>query len=308
MLTLPSGSWPWEGDGRAFYERHSGEGRKQEFTQLAERTPTLLQGPSSPTLPGRGHRCSERPDRLRGPGGAGVVPGGGAGRGGGRGGLPQEGGGTRCCRGKMAAAEVAALRLSRQEQELRRLTAEVGRLKEREAPCCPGSCSPELQRLRAENEKLRYRLLHLRRSLAAELGRAAAAEQRPPGRAAAEPPAGGEVVAGAGAAPGPSWVRAGKGSGPGRTAPGGGESLHRCGAGRGSAGREGAGGTRGGEAAGPGRRGSAAASGFEASRGVCPHSGARGTGQPSSRPFLPFRKGGISLSLRPPPKVGFIAH
>ncbi|KAM6195658.1 threonine--tRNA ligase 2, cytoplasmic-like isoform 2-T5 [Sarcoramphus papa] len=93
-----------------------------------------------------------------------------------------------------AAAEVAALRLSRQEQELRWLTAEVGRLKEQEAPCCPGSCSPELQRLRAENEKLRYRLLHLRRSLAAELGKAAPAEQRPPGPAAAEPPAGGEKV------------------------------------------------------------------------------------------------------------------
>lgn len=92
-----------------------------------------------------------------------------------------------------AAAEVAEQRLWRQEQELRWLTAEVGRLKEREAPCGAGSCSPELQRLRAENEKLRYRLLHLRRSLAAELGRAAPAEQRPPGPVAAEPLAGGEV-------------------------------------------------------------------------------------------------------------------
>lgn len=110
-----------------------------------------------------------------------------------------------------AAAEVAALRLSRQEQELRWLTAEVGRLKEREASCRPGSCSPELQRLRAENEKLRYRLLHLRRSLAAELGRAAPAEQRPPGPTAAEPPAGGEVAPGTGTPPGPSSVRAGEG-------------------------------------------------------------------------------------------------
>ncbi|NWR61712.1 SYTC2 ligase, partial [Bucorvus abyssinicus] len=92
----------------------------------------------------------------------------------------------------MAAA--AQLRLSRQEQELRWLAAEVGRLKEQEAPCCPGSCSPELQRLRAENEKLRYRLLHLRRSLAAELDRAGPAEQRPPGPAAVEPSAGGEVL------------------------------------------------------------------------------------------------------------------
>lgn len=53
-----------------------------------------------------------------------------------------------------------------------------GRLKEREGPRCAEGCSPELQRLRAENEKLRYRLLHLRRSLAAELARAAPAESR----------------------------------------------------------------------------------------------------------------------------------
>ncbi|XP_017682937.1 PREDICTED: probable threonine--tRNA ligase 2, cytoplasmic [Lepidothrix coronata] len=81
----------------------------------------------------------------------------------------------------MAAAEAAALRVSRQERELRWLAAEVGRLKEPQEPRCPGTASPELQRLRAENEKLRYRLLHLRRSLAAELGRAAPAE--PPGGA-----------------------------------------------------------------------------------------------------------------------------
>ncbi|XP_031978735.1 threonine--tRNA ligase 2, cytoplasmic [Corvus moneduloides] len=86
-----------------------------------------------------------------------------------------------------AAAEAVALRLSRQERELRWLAAEVGRLKEPQEPDCPGSASPELQRLRAENEKLRYRLLHLRRSLAAELGRAA------PG----QPPAGGENVSSA---------------------------------------------------------------------------------------------------------------
>ncbi|POI32761.1 hypothetical protein CIB84_003487 [Bambusicola thoracicus] len=78
----------------------------------------------------------------------------------------------------MAAAEAAELRVSRQEQELRWLAAEVGRLKEREGPRCAEGCSPELQRLRAENEKLRYRLLHLRRSLAAELARAAPAEPR----------------------------------------------------------------------------------------------------------------------------------
>ncbi|KAF2977835.1 hypothetical protein EK904_007803 [Melospiza melodia maxima] len=86
-----------------------------------------------------------------------------------------------------AAAEAVELRLSRQERELRWLAAEVGRLKEPQELHCPGSASPELQRLRAENEKLRYRLLHLRRSLAAELGRAAPAQ----------PPAGGEKVSSA---------------------------------------------------------------------------------------------------------------
>ncbi|XP_072201714.1 threonine--tRNA ligase 2, cytoplasmic [Excalfactoria chinensis] len=72
----------------------------------------------------------------------------------------------------MAAAEAVECRVSRQEQELRWLAAEVGRLKERDGPRCAEGCSPELQRLRAENEKLRYRLLHLRRSLEAELARA----------------------------------------------------------------------------------------------------------------------------------------
>ncbi|NXY29383.1 SYTC2 ligase, partial [Pomatorhinus ruficollis] len=85
-----------------------------------------------------------------------------------------------------AAAEAAELRLSRQERELRWLAAEVRRLKEPQELHCPGSASPELQRLRAENEKLRCRLLHLRRSLAAELGRAAPAH----------PPAGREVAPG----------------------------------------------------------------------------------------------------------------
>ncbi|XP_025941873.1 probable threonine--tRNA ligase 2, cytoplasmic isoform X1 [Apteryx rowi] len=80
----------------------------------------------------------------------------------------------------MAAAEAVSLRLSRQERELRWLAAEIGRLREPEAPrgARSPSPSPELQRLRAENEKLRYRLLHLRRSLAAELARAAQRGQK----------------------------------------------------------------------------------------------------------------------------------
>ncbi|XP_040457412.1 threonine--tRNA ligase 2, cytoplasmic isoform X3 [Falco naumanni] len=84
-----------------------------------------------------------------------------------------------------AAAEATARRVWRQEQELRWLTAEVGRLKEQGALSSPGGGSPELQRLRAENEKLRYRLLHLRRSLAAELGRAAPAETQAGGQPSA---------------------------------------------------------------------------------------------------------------------------
>ncbi|XP_075753846.1 threonine--tRNA ligase 2, cytoplasmic [Pelodiscus sinensis] len=71
-----------------------------------------------------------------------------------------------------AATDAVASRLARQEEAIRWLTAEIGRLKEPEPERGAGS-SPELHRLRAENEKLRYRLLHLRRSLAAELGRAA---------------------------------------------------------------------------------------------------------------------------------------
>lgn len=123
---------------------------------------------------------------------------------GGRGGAEGGGSGRAARRENMAAVEAAARRVSRQEQELCRLVAEVGRLKERDASCCAEGCSPELLRLRAENEKLRYRLLHLRRSLEAELARAAPAEPR----------AGSEVTAlgrGGGRAPcGAGWERYGR--------------------------------------------------------------------------------------------------
>lgn len=109
-----------------------------------------------------------------------------------------------------AAAEVVSQRLSRQEQELLWLTAEVAQLKGQEAPGCPASCSPELQRLRAENEKLRYRLLHLRRSLAVELGRAEPAES----------PAGDEVASGVRTPAGPSSGPAGEGGGLAGASPG----------------------------------------------------------------------------------------
>ncbi|XP_027596284.1 translation initiation factor IF-2-like [Pipra filicauda] len=71
---------------------------------------------------------------------------------------------------KVAIAEAASLRVSR---ELRWLAAEVGRRKEPQEPLCPGSASPERQRLRAENDRLRYRLLLLRHGSAAERGRPA---------------------------------------------------------------------------------------------------------------------------------------
>ncbi|XP_060611739.2 threonine--tRNA ligase 2, cytoplasmic [Anolis sagrei] len=74
----------------------------------------------------------------------------------------------------MAAEGLIASRLERQEREIRALAAEIERLKEpglasAAPPLSPFfSSSPELEALRAENEKLRYRLTHLQRSLRAE--------------------------------------------------------------------------------------------------------------------------------------------
>ncbi|XP_063170492.1 threonine--tRNA ligase 2, cytoplasmic-like [Candoia aspera] len=83
-----------------------------------------------------------------------------------------------------AEAEAVAARLARQEREVRGLAAEVARLKEA-AAASPDRAGPELRALREENEKLRYRLRHLRRSLAAEQARAPpppAAHQDLPGK------------------------------------------------------------------------------------------------------------------------------
>lgn len=79
-----------------------------------------------------------------------------------------------------------AARLDAQEEQIRVLSKEVSRL--RDGLCGdPGALgsfagTPELESLRSENDKLRYRLLHLRRSLQAELdlekqGREVAAKQ-----------------------------------------------------------------------------------------------------------------------------------
>lgn len=64
-------------------------------------------------------------------------------------------------------------RLSAQEEQIRLLTTEISSLRDGlnggADRAGVASVSPELENLRAENEKLRYRLLHLRRGLQAEL-------------------------------------------------------------------------------------------------------------------------------------------
>ncbi|XP_078055979.1 threonine--tRNA ligase 1, cytoplasmic-like [Mustelus asterias] len=66
----------------------------------------------------------------------------------------------------MAAA--VELRLAEQEAQLRLLSAAMERLQQGEEELVIG---PELQSLKEENEKLKYRRLHLERSVRAELGR-----------------------------------------------------------------------------------------------------------------------------------------
>lgn len=70
-------------------------------------------------------------------------------------------------------AESLAARLAVQEEQILLLTKEISSLRDGlsrglDAAGAAG-VSPELESLRAENEKLRYRLLHLRRGLQAEL-------------------------------------------------------------------------------------------------------------------------------------------
>lgn len=70
-------------------------------------------------------------------------------------------------------AERLAARLAAQEDQIRLLTKEISALRDglSNGPtfCADAPVSPELENLRTENEKLRYRLVHLRRSLQAEL-------------------------------------------------------------------------------------------------------------------------------------------
>ncbi|XP_037547002.1 threonine--tRNA ligase 1, cytoplasmic [Nematolebias whitei] len=70
-------------------------------------------------------------------------------------------------------AECLAERLAAQEEQIRLLSREISGLRDglsgNLTAASEAAISPELESLRAENEKLRYRLLHLRRGLQAEL-------------------------------------------------------------------------------------------------------------------------------------------
>lgn len=70
-------------------------------------------------------------------------------------------------------AECLAARLAAQEEQIRVLTREISTLRDGLSRGLDATgvavITPELENLRTENEKLRYRLLHLRRGLQAEL-------------------------------------------------------------------------------------------------------------------------------------------
>ncbi len=70
-------------------------------------------------------------------------------------------------------AECLAARLAVQEEQILLLTKEISALRDGLSRGLDAAgateVSPELESLRSENEKLRYRLLHLRRGLQAEL-------------------------------------------------------------------------------------------------------------------------------------------
>ncbi|KAK5914958.1 hypothetical protein CesoFtcFv8_000595 [Champsocephalus esox] len=70
-------------------------------------------------------------------------------------------------------AECMAARLAAQEEQIRLLSGEISSLRDGLSQgldaCVGAKVSPELESLRTENEKLRYRLLHLRRALKEEL-------------------------------------------------------------------------------------------------------------------------------------------
>uniref|UniRef100_A0A669BV45 threonine--tRNA ligase n=1 Tax=Oreochromis niloticus TaxID=8128 RepID=A0A669BV45_ORENI len=75
--------------------------------------------------------------------------------------------------GHLKMAECLAARLAAQEEQILLLTREISTLRDGLGQGLDAAglavVSPELENLRTENEKLRYRLLHLRRGLQAEL-------------------------------------------------------------------------------------------------------------------------------------------
>lgn len=73
--------------------------------------------------------------------------------------------------GHLKMAERLAARLTAQEEQIRRLTREISKLRDGlSGDLDVVGVSPLLETLRTDNEKLRYRLVHLRRGLQAERG------------------------------------------------------------------------------------------------------------------------------------------
>lgn len=69
-------------------------------------------------------------------------------------------------------AERVAARLDAQERQIEALSEEISRLRDGVGGCCFNAelaNGSELEALRSENEKLRYRLVHLQRALRVEL-------------------------------------------------------------------------------------------------------------------------------------------
>lgn len=87
--------------------------------------------------------------------------------------------------GLLKMAECLAARLSAQEAQIRLLTKEISSLRDGLSRGLDTveiiDVPPELEGLRAENEKLRYRLLHLRRGLQTELLREEGQGRKQPG-------------------------------------------------------------------------------------------------------------------------------
>ncbi|XP_061567016.1 threonine--tRNA ligase 1, cytoplasmic [Cololabis saira] len=85
-------------------------------------------------------------------------------------------------------AECLAARLAAQEEQIRLLTGEISSLRDGLVRGLGEVVTPELESLRSENEKLRYRLVHLRRSLQLEQQLQQQQGEKPQSKAAEKPP------------------------------------------------------------------------------------------------------------------------